>query len=161
MANQNMKENTLTQAKKAEPHNHIPDVFQFEVVRRNSVWVFDDAAKGVQNEPFVCGLNEIIDGICQRFGIPPVDGQRIRATFCDERAIDHRAAEALLKEGKVAKLEYDANSMHSCPPGYTPYFDTVSHLQGAFCPVFKLYFPDGNATTPKALLLLPEKVGPC
>ena len=137
----------------------ITDVFQFEVVRRNSVWVFDDAAKGVQNEPFVCGWNEIIDGICQRFGIQPVDGQRIRATFCDERAIDHVEAEALVKEGKVAKLEFDATAIYTCPSGYTPYRDPVSGLRGAFCPVFKLYFPEGNATTPKALLLLPEKVG--
>jgi len=156
-----MKENTLTQAKKAEPHNHIPDVFQFEVTRRNSVWVFDDVEKGVQNEPFVCGLNEIIDSICQRFVIPPVDGQRIRATFCDDRVIDHVTAIALVKDGKVARLEFDATAISTCPPGYTPYRDPVSRLQGAFCPVFKLYFPDGNATTPKALLLLPEKVGPC
>jgi hypothetical protein len=155
-----MKENVLTQVPRLMDRLWITDVFQFEVLRKFSVWVFDDAAKGVENEPFVCGLNEIIDGICQRFGIPPVDGQRIRATFCDERAIDHGAADDLVKEGKVARLEFDATAIYTCPPGYTPYRDPVSRLQGAFCPVFKLYFPDGNATTPKALLLLPEKVGP-
>jgi hypothetical protein len=160
VANHNMKENALTQLPRATHPEFITDVFQFEVLRKNSVWVFDDAAKGVQNEPFVCGMNEIIDGICQRFGIPPLDGQRIMATFCDERAIDHVTADALVKDGKVAMLMYDSNGMHSCPPGYTPYFDTISRLQGAFCPVFKLYFPHGNETTPKALLLLPEKVGP-
>jgi len=155
-----MKQNTLTQVPRLTDRPWITDVFQFEVLRKFSVWVFDDAAKGVENEPFVCGLNEIIDGICQRFGIPPVDGQRIRATFCDERAIDHVTADALVKEGSVARLEFDAPAIYTCPPGYTPYWDEISGLHGAFCPVFKLYFPAGTATTPKALLLLPEKVGP-
>ena len=158
MVNQNMTANKLTQARRATPA-YVPEVFQFEVVRRNSVWVFDDEAKGVQNEPFVCGLNEIIDGICQRFNIPPVDGQRIRATFCDARAIGDTDADTLVRENKVAKLQYDAPHRNTCPPNYTPYRDPISGLEGAFCPVFKLYFPDGNATTPKALLLLPEKVG--
>ena len=62
---QNMKQNTLTQVPRLTDRPWITDVFQFEVVRRTSVWVFDDAAKGVQNEPFVCGLNEIIDGIVE------------------------------------------------------------------------------------------------
>lgn len=160
-----MTENTpnkLTLAKRGgcDPEYFVTDVFQFEVTRRNSVWVFDDAAKGVQNEPFVCGMNEIIDGICERFGIPAVDGQRIRATFCDERAICYREAESLAKEGAIARLVYDTQP-RECPPGYTPYMDMTDperRLQGAFCPVFKLYFPDGKET-PKVLLLLPEKVG--
>ena len=153
-----MKENTLTQAKKAEPQYHIPDVFQFEVTRRNSVWVFDDAEKGVQNEPFVCGLNEIIDGICQRFDIPPVDGQRIRATFCDERAIHSDAVKLMVNAGDVAVLEEDPTSNVPAPPNYTPYYDPRSGRRGQFCPVFRYYFPVEQ--TPMRLLLLPEKVGP-
>jgi len=105
-------------------------------------------------------MNEIIDGICQRFGIPPVDGQRIRATFCDENAIMWEDVKALLSDGKVAQLEYDPSSVDSCPPGYMPYWDRVSDLRGAFCPVFQLYFPAKNGLTPKVLLLLPEKVEP-
>jgi len=154
--NQNMKENILTQQPRQESGG-ITDIFQFEVVRKHSIWVFDDAAKGVQNEPFVCGMNEIIDAICQRFNIPPVDGQRIRATFCDERAVDHRVVSELAREGKIARLVFDQPRMYDCPSGYTPYEDQISGLHGAFCPVFKAYFPEGNSTTPKVLLLLPEK----
>jgi hypothetical protein len=149
-----MKENILTNAAAQTGAWGITDIFQFEVLRKHSIWVFDDAAKGVQNEPFVCGMNEIIDAIVERFGIPAVDGQRILATFCDERAVDHRVVSELASEGKIASLVYDPDRMRDCHTGYTAYEDQISGLHGAFCPVFKDYFPD---TTPKVILLLPEK----
>ena len=152
-----MKENILTKTPREGHPELVSDIFQFEVLRKNSVWVFDDAAKGVQNEPFVCGMNEIIDNIVERFGIPAVDGQRISATFCDARAIHHTDADLLVNDGKVARLVFDQPAMNSCPPGYTPYMDQISGLHGAFCPVFKAYFPDSKET-PKELLLLPEVV---
>ena len=155
-----MKTNILTETPRSEyaaSTQIVADVFQFEVLRKNSVWVFDDAAKGVQNEPFVCGMNEIIDAIVERFGIPAVDGQRISATFCDARVLDHTDVDRLVKDCAVARLVFDQPAMNSCPPEYTPYKDSTSGLHGAFCPVFKAYFPDSKAT-PKELLLLPEVV---
>jgi|GEM_PF-6405357 len=152
-----MKENALTKLPRATaPLEVVPDVFQFEVLRKNSVWVFDDAAKGVQNEPFVCGMNEIIDGICRRFGIPPVDGQRILATFCDARAV--QGSDVLERDQKLAVLHCNPARANEVPPDYTPYKDTVNGREGAFCPVFRQYFPVGR--NPKVLCLLPEKVGP-
>ena len=101
MANQNMTVNTLTQARRATP-SYVPDIFQFEVTRHGSTWVFDDSKKGVQNEPFVCGMNEIIDAVVERFGIPAVDGQRIRATFCDAQAIHSDAVKLMVNANDVA-----------------------------------------------------------
>lgn len=154
---QNMTANKLTTARRATPR-YVPEVFQFEVTRQGTTWVFDDNAKGVQNEPFVCGMNEIIDDICRRFDIPAVDGQRIRATFCDERAIHSDDVKFMVAAKDVAWLEEDPTSDVPAPPNYTPYRDLVGGRRGQFCPVFRAYFPVEQ--TPMRLLLLPEKVGP-
>jgi hypothetical protein len=137
----------------ATPKGVIPDVFQFIVRREPQAWVFDDPLKSVTNEPFVCGMNEIIDAILERHGIPATSGQRIRATFCDERAVD---AGDVGTEVSSLDLLPALQQGRDIPMGYTPYQDPVSKLEGAFCPVFKLYFPDGQA--PERLLLFPEKV---
>jgi hypothetical protein len=152
-----MTANKLTTARRRTPR-YVPEVFQFEVTRRGTTWVFDDAAKGVQNEPFVCGMNEIIDAVCERFGIPAVDGQRIRATFCDEQAIDSDDLKFMVADHEIAWLEADPTSDVSAPPNYTPYMDPASGRRGQFCPVFRYYFPVEK--TPFRLLLLPEKIGP-
>ena len=157
MANQNMTVNTLTQARRATP-SYVPDIFQFEVTRHGSTWVFDDSKKGVQNEPFVCGMNEIIDAVVERFGIPAVDGQRIRATFCDAQAIHSDAVKLMVNANDVAWLSLlEPYHLPNIPEGYTPYQDPRSGLNGAFCLVYRYYFPVDQ--TPQQLLLLPEKVG--
>ena len=153
-----MTANKLTQARRATPR-YVPDVFQFEVTRQGTTWVFDDTSKGVQNEPFVCGMNEIINAICERFGIPAVDGQRIRATFCDAQALHSDAVKLMINAREVAWLEHlHPEALPNIPDGYTPYHDPGSGLKGAFCLVYRYYFPVEQ--TPFRLLLLPEKVGP-
>ena len=152
-----MTANKLTQARRATPA-YVPEVFQFEVTRQGTTWVFDDSAKGVQNEPFVCGMNEIIDDIVERFNIPAVDGQHIRATFCDAQAINSDVVTLMLHNGDVAALSaLKPEQLPNIPEGYTPYHDRRSGLSGAFCQVYRYYFPVDQ--TPHMLLLLPEKVG--
>ncbi len=104
-------------------------------------------------------MNEIIDAVVERFGIPAVDGQRIRATFCDAQAIHSDAVKLIIHAGDVAWLSLlEPAQLPDIPAGYTPYQDLISGLRGAFCQVYRYYFPVEQ--TPQQLLLLPEKVGP-
>jgi hypothetical protein len=155
-----MKENILTRTKRASTDNatdYVPDIFQFVVRREGTIWVFDDPEKNVAGEPFVCGMNEIIDDIVERHGIPAIPGQRIRETFCDVRAVVDVPVESPERHADgVSVLDYHP-ALNNVPMNYTPYRDSISGLEGAFCEVFLRYFPKGME--PRELLLFPEVEG--
>lgn len=45
-------------------------ILTLHITKPNNLWVFDDEAVGLKNEPFVCGMNEIIDIIVSEFENP-------------------------------------------------------------------------------------------
>lgn len=47
------------------PHHtvYVNSVFVIEAYRHAGTWAFTDKAKGLTDEPFVCGVPDIIDGV--------------------------------------------------------------------------------------------------
>ena len=40
-----------------------------QIYKENGIWIFDDASKNIEKEPFVCGFSELIDFILKEKGV--------------------------------------------------------------------------------------------
>jgi hypothetical protein len=47
-----------------------PTALSLTLYKDHGVWMFDDANKGIEREPFVDGSTELIDFILEEFGLP-------------------------------------------------------------------------------------------
>ena len=114
--------------------------YELLIVRSESgVWSFSDESLNIVNEPFVCGINEIIDQIFRDAGFDPRAGTKALIEFAQH------AASALRDKEGVYELLLEPNDYHKYPDQYTPviYYCKNSEkvLHGGFCPVFFTFFP--------------------
>lgn len=87
----------------------------------HEIWMFDDAAQGIECEPFVDGSTELIDYILEEFGLPTV-GEPVVVEFGLKRTHPDMVEIRKLKDtgDDWALYEY-------------------KDRQGALCPVTLLY----------------------
>jgi len=120
--------------------------------RRNSIfviqpywyadtWVFDDASVGLEKEPFVAGVPEMIDALLDRSGIPIADARRgFRLLFSPAPFPDHSASFVRTRE-ELGGTWYRTDVESVTPP-----------MEGWLCPALFKYFPEA----PPAIYVKPE-----
>ena len=90
--------------------------------RYQSSWVFDDPAVGLEREPFVCGIDEMIDRLVAR--IPQAE-KGFRLIFSPQAFPGHSA-----------KLEWRREDS-----GGNWYYSPTFGMEGWLCPALFKYFP--------------------
>jgi len=58
---------------------------RLSLYKDHGVWMFDDADKGIEREPFVDGSTELIDFILEEFGFPTTGHPPVEVEFGLER----------------------------------------------------------------------------
>ncbi len=58
---------------------------RLSLYKDHGVWMFDDADKGIEREPFVDGSTELIDFILEEFGFPTTGQPPVAVEFGLER----------------------------------------------------------------------------
>ena len=97
-------------------------------VTQAAMWVFDDPRTGLASEPFVLGINEMIDEIILRSGFNVQEAKEcgIAVTFHSEPFEGHNSV-------------WDLQIPDS---GGNWYVSSESGLRGWLCPALYLYFPE-------------------
>jgi hypothetical protein len=60
-------------------------LMRLSLYKDHGVWMFDDADKGIEREPFVDGSTELIDFILEEFGFPTTGQPPVEVEFGLER----------------------------------------------------------------------------
>jgi len=88
-----------------------------QIYKENGIWIFDDASKNIEKEPFVGGTSEIIDYILKERKIWNGSHRGIEMFFSD-----HRESDDMLQFQKIedlpdnwAKYEYKGMEGLLCP----------------------------------------------
>lgn len=102
-------------------------IFEIQPWRDNGVWKFDDPTRNLSAEPFVCGMNEIIDYYAIESGIRLRDFCHARITFSPLPFPNHQS--------KLVVIGPDESMVG------TWYRDSITGLEGWLCPALFKFFP--------------------
>jgi len=92
-----------------------------EIYRHCSTWAFTDPAKGLQDEPFVAGIPEIIDFFIEEYGNKTQKTHRITFSASDFPG----------SHGKLIKKESEAGGA---------WYSYKDQMEGWLCPATLHYF---------------------
>lgn len=92
--------------------------------KENSVWVFDEEKFNIQKEPFVCGMNEIIDEILKQNYDKENPDNGFNCVFSNNMFPDYQEKLTFIKEEM----------------GGAWYIHEKTNMKGWLCPVLYTYF---------------------
>jgi hypothetical protein len=94
-----------------------------QIYKENGIWIFDDASKNIEKEPFVGGTSEIIDYILKERKIWNGAHRGIEMVFSD-----HKESDDMVQFQKIEDL----------PDNWAKY--EYNGVEGLLCPVTLRYF---------------------